>query len=212
MKVIEPHRTSSVNPGWILLAAVTYAFRVTWAYTIIPLLIALVAAIWLFNGLVKGRNLVDAAWADIDVQLQRRHDLVPRLVKVVRGYAKHEGQTLASVLKRRDQAMRARSVGEKSAIEGDLGQGLHGIIALAEAYPDLKAGENFSQLAKDLVEIEDHLQFARRFYNGATRDFNNRVERFPDQLVAKSFGFKSAEFFQAESHARGAVKVALDPS
>ncbi len=176
------------------------------------LLIALAVAVWLFNGLVRARNLVAASWADIDVQLQRRHDLVPRLVNVVRGYSKHEREALEAVTAHRDQAMRARTVGEKSAIEKDLDADLKRLIALAEAYPDLKAGENFGQLAEDLVEIEDHLQYARRFYNGATRDYNNLVERFPDQFIAQAFGFERAEFFQADAGSRAAVQVKVGPS
>ncbi len=181
----------------------------SWVFLIV-LLIALAVAVWLFNGLVKARNLVAASWADIDVQLQRRHDLVPRLVNVVRGYADHERDTLEAVIARRDEAMRARTVGEKSALEDDLDGGVKRLIALAEDYPDLKAGENFSQLADDLVDIEDHLQYARRFYNGAVRDYHNLIERFPDQFIARSFGFERAEFFQAEAGSRSAVQVKVE--
>ncbi len=180
----------------------------SWVFAVV-LLGALGVAVWLFNGLVRARNLVAAAWADIDVQLQRRHDLVPRLVNVVRAYAKHERETLEAVIARRDEALRARSVGEKSVVEDGLDGDLKRVIALAEDYPDLKAGENFTELADDLVEIEDHLQYARRFYNGATRDYNNRVERFPDQFIAQSFGFERADFFQAEAGSRGAVRVEI---
>ncbi len=171
------------------------------------MLLAAAGLAWLFNGLVKARNLVSAAWSDIDVQLQRRHDLVPRLVKVVKAYADHEKDTLEAVIAQRDQALRATSVDEISGLEKSLDASIHQLMALAEAYPDLKAGENFAGLSEDLVDIEDHLQYARRFYNGAVRDLNIRVERFPDRLIASPFGFGAAAFFQAESGARGPVDV-----
>lgn len=169
------------------------------------LLLALGYAVWLFNALVRARNLSESAWADIDVQLQRRHDLVPRLVQVVKGYAEHEKATLESVVQKRDLALRASSVGEKSEIETELDDAIGRLVVLAEAYPDLKAGENFAQLSSDLVDIENHLQFARRFYNGAVRDYNTRVEQFPDRLLAQTFGFEQAEFFQAQAGARAPV-------
>ena len=157
---------------------------------------------WIFNGLVKARNLVAAGWADVDVQLQRRHDLVPRLVKVVSAYAEHEKETLEAVTRQRDAAIRETAIDRKSELEAELDTRIHQVVAIAEAYPDLKAGESFLQLQGDLVEIEDDLQFARRFYNGAVRDFNNRVQRFPDLLAARFFGFENAAFFQADARAQ----------
>ena len=165
--------------------------------------------IWIFNGLVRARNLVDAAWADVDVQLQKRHDLVPRLVRAVRAYAEHEQGTLVEVVRHRDQAVRAQDVAEKSAVEDQLAGDIQKLVLLAEAYPELKAGENYAELARDLVEIEDHLQYARRFYNGAVRDYNNRVERVPDRFVADGFGFASAAYFQADDESRKTISVDL---
>ncbi|MDX1570592.1 MAG: LemA family protein [Xanthomonadales bacterium] len=164
-----------------------------------------------FNGLVRARNLVSAGWADVDVQLQRRHDLVPRLVKVVAAYADHEKETLEAVTAQRNEAIKAQEIAEKSRREAELDQSIHRLIALAEAYPDLKAGENFERLQQDLVEIEDDLQYARRFYNGAVRDYNIRVERFPDLLAAQAFQFEQADFFQAEDQARSAPRLGDQP-
>lgn len=169
-----------------------------------------VTMIIVFNGLVRARNLVAAGWADVDVQLQRRHDLVPRLVKVVAAYADHERETLEAVTAQRDEAIQAQAVAEKSRREAALDQSIHRLIALAEAYPDLKAGENFARLQSDLVEIEDDLQYARRFYNGAVRDYNIRVERFPDLIAARFFNFGPADFFQAEESARDRVRIGAD--
>ena len=178
----------------------------TWVLLVAGVVVGVIVAL-IFNGLVRARNLVAAGWADVDVQLQRRHDLVPRLVKVVAAYAQHERQTLEAVTAQRDQAVRAQAVDDVSRAEAALDQSIHRLIAVAEAYPELKAGENFRELQHDLVEIEDHLQFARRFYNGAVRDYNNRVERFPDLLAAKFFDFDQAPFFQAEADARHPVTV-----
>ncbi|MEM1091791.1 MAG: LemA family protein [Pseudomonadota bacterium] len=173
------------------------------------LLLALAASVWLFNGLVHARNLCASAWADIDVQLQRRHDLVPRLVKVVKAAASHERETLEAVVESRDLAVRAGVVADKGEREEALGEAISRLVILVEDYPDLKAGDSFLELNEDLVDIEDKLQYARRFYNGATREYNNRVQRFPDQLVAGSFGFKLADYFQAEADARTAATVDL---
>lgn len=178
-------------------------------FFMVLLVVAAGAGVWIFNGLVAGRNLCAAAWADVDVQLQRRHDLVPRLVKVVKAAAGHERETLEAVIARRDQALRASDMEDRSAREQVLEQSLSQLLVRVEDYPDLKAGENFQQLTEELVEIEDKLQYARRFYNGATRDYNNRVERFPDQLIANSFGFGRGEFFQAEQDARAPAEISL---
>ena len=167
-------------------------------------------AIYLFNGLVRSRNLVAAAWADIDVQLQRRHDLVPRLVEAVKAYMSHEQDTLKSVTAQRDQAVRAQAIDEKSSIETALEGSLQRLVAVAEDYPDLKASDNFRDLADDLVQIEDHLQFARRFYNGAVRDYNIRIERVPDRFLAGPMGFEPGEFFQADAGSRGPISVGMN--
>jgi LemA protein len=160
------------------------------------LLVVVAAIVVVFNELVAARNQVRAAWSDIDVQLTRRHDLVPQLVAAVQGYASYERATLTSVTELRARAMAAASVADKGQIEGELGQQVKRILALQERYPDLKASQNFLQLQRDLVGIEDHLQYARRFYNGAVRDLNNRIETFPSLVVARLANFKPAEFFR----------------
>ncbi|MEO5560099.1 MAG: LemA family protein [Dokdonella sp.] len=154
------------------------------------------AVVAVFNDLVGARNQVRAAWSDIDVQLTRRHDLVPQLVAAVHGYADYERATLTSVTELRTRAMAAASLSDKAQLEGELAQQINRILALQERYPDLKASENFLVLQRDLVGIEDHLQYARRFYNGAVRELNNRIETFPGLLIARAANFKPADFFR----------------
>ena len=166
-------------------------------------------AVFAFNRLVRLRNQVRTAWADVDVQLIRRHDLVPSLVTAVQTYAGHEQAVLTAVTELRAQAMQAQAPGTLGTIESALQEGIGRLLALREAYPDLKANENFAQLQWDLVEVEEQLQYARRFYNGAVRDLNDGVQRVPDLLVARTFGFRDAEFFQADDAGRAAVKVEL---
>lgn len=150
----------------------------------------------IYNRLVRDRNRAAGAWSDIDVQLQRRHDLVPKLVDAVGGYARHEKATLEAIATLREEAMRATSVAERSEREEELGAGVMRLIAVAEDYPDLKANENFLDLQKQLVETEDYLQFARRYYNGAVRVLNTRIESVPSNIVANLFGFQQRDFFQ----------------
>ena len=172
----------------------------------------LAACLWTmlaFNRLVRLRNQVRTAWADVDVQLIRRHDLVPALVAAVKAYAGHEQAMLAAVTELRGQAMAAQAPGQLGELEAALQQGLGRLIALQEAYPDLKANQNFAQLQRDLVDVEEQLQYARRFYNGAVRDLNDTVQRVPDRFIALPFGFAGAEFFQANESDRAAVKVEL---
>ena len=154
-------------------------------------------AIVLFNDLVAARNQVRAAWSDIDVQLMRRHDLVPQLVAAVQGYANYERATLTTLTELRSRAIGAASLADKAATEAELARQIGRILALQERYPDLKASENFLALQRDLVAIEDHLQYARRFYNGAVRDFNNRIETVPSLLIARAAHFRPAEFFRS---------------
>jgi LemA protein len=160
-------------------------------------LVAVAGAVVLFNELVAARNQVRAAWSDIDVQLTRRHDLVPQLVTAVQGYADYERATLTTVTELRTRAVAAASLADKAEIEGELGKQIDRILALQERYPDLKASESFLALQRDLVEIEDHLQYARRFYNGAVRDLNTKIETFPTLIVARAMAFKPAEFFRS---------------
>ena len=179
---------------------------------LIVLVLALLAwAVFVFNRLVRLRNQVRTAWADIDVQLQRRHDLVPSLVTAVQAYAGHERSVLEAVTQLRAQALSLRSPAALAQVEGALEQALGRLFALREAYPDLKASENFAQLQRDLVEVEDHLQFARRFYNGAVRDYHNGIARVPDLVVARTFAFREAEFFEAQPEGRAGIKVDLTP-
>ena len=179
------------------------------------LLIALIAllawGVFAFNRLVRLRNQQRTAWADIDVQLQRRHDLVPQLVNVVKAYAGHEAATLQAVTELRSEAMALKQPVQIGEVEASLEQALGRLIALKEAYPDLKANQNFAQLQEELVKVEEQLQYARRFYNGAVRDFNDGMQRFPDLLVAKIGGFTDVAFFQAEADSRAAIKLELNP-
>jgi len=182
------------------------------AYVFLLLLAALAAwAMFAFNRLVRLRNQVRTAWADIDVQLQRRHDLVPSLVAAVQAYAGHESATLQAVSELRAQALAQTRPAQLGETEASLERELGRLIALKESYPDLKANQNFAQLQQELVQVEEQLQYARRFYNGAVRDLNDGVQRVPDVFIARATGFKGAEFFQAEAGSRDAVKVEMNP-
>lgn len=163
---------------------------------IIVLAALLAAGIFYYNRLVRGRNRVDTAWSDIDVQLQRRHDLVPRLVSAVRQYAAWERATLEAVAEIRTQAMRTADIALRGELEAQLSGGVDRLIALAESYPDLKASENFLSLQEELVQTENYLQFARRYYNGSVRDYNTMVESVPGNIVAYLFQFAARPFFQ----------------
>jgi LemA protein len=160
-------------------------------------LVVVAGIVIVFNELVAARNQVRAAWSDIDVQLTRRHDLVPQLVAAVKGYADHERTTLTLLTELRSRAVAAASLADKAEAEGELAKQIDRILALQERYPDLKASDNFLALQRDLVEIEDHLQYARRFYNGAVRDFNTKIETFPSLIVARAMAFRPAEFFRS---------------
>jgi LemA protein len=167
-------------------------------------LAALLGAIVIFNLLVRDRNRVAQSWSDVDVQLLRRHDLIPRLVEMVKGYAGYERAVLANVTELRAQAASA-SPAARTAVEATVNNGVTKLVALAEAYPDLKASENFRDLHQKLVETENQIQYARRYYNGAVNLYNNRVQRFPDVVIANTFGFKQAEFFDLEDKAAAAA-------
>lgn len=156
------------------------------------------ALIAIYNGLVAKRQTVNQAFADVDVQLKQRQNLIPNLVETVKGYAAHEKETLDAVITARNSAVSAGSVGEKAAAEGMLSSALGKLFALSEAYPDLKANTNFLDLQDELSTIEDKLAAARRFYNSAVADYNTAKEQFPAVLVANSFGFEEREFFEVE--------------
>jgi LemA protein len=158
-------------------------------------IILLVTITWIYNRLVRNRNLVNEAWAGIDVQLQKRAELVPNLVTAVKGYTQHESSVLEDVAQIRSAS---QAVNDRARAESVLSRSLGRLFALAEDYPDLKASEGFQQLHASLVEIEDHLQYARRYYNGAVRDNNNLVESFPSNIIAGIFSFAEAEFFEIE--------------
>ena len=156
----------------------------------------------IYNRIIRDRNRVDAAWSDVDVQLQRRHDLVPRLVEAVKGYAGYERATLEAITALRAEAVDFASNADIGALgrkEAELDAGVRRLLAVAENYPDLKANENFLNLQKELAGTENYLQFARRFYNGSVRQYNTRVESVPGNIVAGLFGFGPREFYQKES-------------
>jgi LemA protein len=170
-------------------------------------LVAVLAAlgVLIYNGLVRLRVLARNAWSDIDVQLKRRHDLIPNIVEIVRGYASYERGTLDAVVKARAGAMAAQGPGPRGEAEGTLTAALGRLFALAEAYPQLRAVEAFGRLQSTLTELEDAIQNARRYYNAVVRDFNTKVEQFPSNLIAGLFGFRALEFFQLPDAAEGAV-------
>jgi LemA protein len=167
---------------------------------IVLLLIGIVIAlsIALYNRLVRLRNASDNAWSDIDVQLKRRHDLVPNLVETVKGYAQHEKGTFLQVTDARARALQATGPADRAVAEGNLTKALGGLFAVAEGYPQLKANENFMSLQGDLAKIEEAIQNARRYYNAIVRDLNTACEVFPSNLVASSFGFQKKEYFQLD--------------
>jgi LemA protein len=174
------------------------------------LLALLLWAAIVFNLLIRDRNRVAQAWSDVDVQLMRRHDLIPRLVEMVKGYSGYERALLTSLAELRGQSASADSARQRSEVEKNVSSGVTRLVALVEAYPDLKASENFRDLQNKLVDTENQIQFARRYYNGAVNLFNNRIQKFPDLLIANQFGFKAAEFFDLEDpRAAAAPAVAM---
>ena len=160
-----------------------------------------------YNRLVRLRNRVEAAWSQIDVQLRRRHDLIPNLVETVKGYAAHERETLEAVTKARQQAVAAQGVEEQAQAENMLTATLRQLFAVAEAYPDLKANENFLALQEELTGTESRIAFSRQFYNEQVLAYDNALETFPSNLVAGAFGFKAKEYFEAEDGTREPVRV-----
>jgi LemA protein len=165
----------------------------------------LIAAVWIFNRMIGLKVRAAGAWSDIDVQLKRRSDLVPPLVETVRGYAKHEATTFEQAAAARSQAQAASTTGERGAAESQVGRHITQIIALAEAYPELKADSIFRSLHTNLVEVEDHIQSARRYYNAVVRDYNTMLRQFPQSLVAGVIGLKPREFFELDSAGEAAA-------
>lgn len=180
--------------GWIVLGVVVVI--VIWAISI-------------YNNLVAMRQRTDQAFADIDVQLKQRHDLIPNLVETVKGYAAHEKGTLEAVIAARSRAVSVENAGpaERAAAEGAVTSALRGLFALAESYPQLRAVESFTQLQTQLAQIEDAVQNARRYYNAVVRDLNTKVVQFPSNIVAGLFSIKSREFFEAPESDRAVPQV-----
>ena len=169
--------------------------------------VLLAVGVWLYNRLIAARNLARQGFADIDVQLKRRADLVPQLVEAVRGYAGYEQALLATVTELRGNALASQRGAARFALERELGARLQQLVLLQENYPQLKADANFRDLSAKLVEVEDHLQFARRFYNGAVKQYLTGLETFPDVIVARLFGFRPLPFFETDD--RQPVEVTL---
>ena len=175
---------------------------------IVPIVILGLIGLWaisIYNKLVYNRNLVKEGWSGIETQLKRRSNLIPNLVEAVKGYIGHEKGVLEKVTEARSQTGRAATPAERGKAEGLLGQALANIFAVAEAYPELKANQNFMDLHNQLSSLEDEIQMARRYYNGTVRDFNVLIESFPSNVVAGAFGFVQAEFFEIENEADRAV-------
>lgn len=174
---------------------------------IVVVLLLIVAGI--YNGLVRAKVRVDEAWSDINVQLKRRYDLIPNLVETVKGYASHESSVFENVTAARSAAMGATGLADKAQAENQLAGTLKTLFAVAEAYPDLKANQNFLQLQEQLVDTEDKIQAARRFYNGNVRDFNTKLQVFPTNLFAHLIGFTGREFFGTDDEAAIQAPVAV---
>ena len=167
--------------------------------------VVLLLAIGMYNSLVRLKVQCDNAWADIDVQLKRRHDLIPNVVETVKGYAGHEKGTLEAVINARNRAMTAQGPAAKGEAEGMLAGALKNLFALAEAYPQLRAVESFTQLQGTLSQLEDTLQNARRYYNAVVRDLNTKIAQFPSNILAGMFNFKAREFFEVTAPAEREV-------
>ena len=160
-----------------------------------------------YNGLVSLRNRIENAWAQIDVQLKRRYDLIPNLVETVKGYASHERETLDAVINARNAGISAETPHDQAVAENQISGALKSIFALSEAYPDLKANQNFAQLQEELTGTEGRIAYARQFYNDAVLQLNTKVQSFPSNIIANMFGFREHEYFEAEGEAAGPVQV-----
>jgi LemA protein len=174
---------------------------------LVIVVLAIVVLIGMYNGLVQLRVRCDSAWSDIDVQLKRRHDLIPNLVETVKGYAAHEKGTFEDVAKFRSQAMQATTPEAKAVAENQLTGALKSLFAVAESYPELKASEEFTQLQGSLSQIEDAIQNSRRYYNAVVRDFDTKIQVFPTNILAGMFGFQQRQFFEAAATDREPVAV-----
>ncbi|HHY43410.1 MAG TPA: LemA family protein [Coprothermobacter sp.] len=173
----------------------------------IVLLVLVLIVIWIYNRLIQLKNRVQNAWHQIEVQLQRRHDLIPNLVETVKGYASHEKETFERVVNARNKAMSATTPGEMGRAEGELTQALGRLFALAESYPELKANENFLRLQEELTSTENKIAYARQAYNDTVMMYNQTIQMFPYNLLAGPMGLKPAEYYQAEQDAQNVPKV-----
>jgi LemA protein len=174
------------------------------------IVLALLAVALFYNGLVRTRNRVDNSWSQIDVQLKRRYDLIPNLVETVKGYAAHERQTLEAVTAARANAINAQQggdVGQQAQAENALSGALKSLFAVSEAYPDLKANQNFLQLQEELTSTEDRIAYARQFYNDSVLSYNNKIQVFPRNVLASTFNFEKRQYFEGDPEATGPVKV-----
>jgi LemA protein len=169
--------------------------------------LVVVWVIFLFNGLIRLKNRVEEAWSDIDVQLKRRYDLIPNLIETVKGYAKHEREVLESVTEARTRAMGAQDTKDQVEAENMLSDTLKSLFAVSENYPDLKANQNFLELQRELSDTENKIQASRRFYNGNVRDFNTKIQSFPNNMIAGTLNFKEKDFFEAGEEEKKNIEV-----
>jgi len=183
---------------------------------VIPVIILVVVLVLLalyviasYNGLVSLRNRIENAWAQIDVQLKRRYDLIPNLVETVKGYASHERDTLDAVIQARNAGMTAEGPHDQAEAENALSGALKSLFALSEAYPDLKANQNFAQLQEELTGTEGRIAYARQFYNDTVYRYNTKVQSFPANILANTFRFSEREYFQADDESRGPTQVSF---
>jgi LemA protein len=181
------------------------------ALIVILVVLVLIAlyAIASYNGLVSLRNRIENAWAQIDVQLKRRYDLIPNLVETVKGYAAHERETLDAVINARNAGMNAQGPHDQAEAENQLTGALKSLFALSEAYPDLKANQNFAQLQEELTGTEGRIAYARQFYNDTVYRYNTKIQSFPANLLAGTFRFSEREYFQADDESRGPTQVSF---
>jgi LemA protein len=179
------------------------------ALIIILVIVVLVGlyAVFSYNGLVSLRNRIENAWAQIDVQLKRRYDLIPNLVETVKGYASHERETLDAVIEARNAGMNASGPHDQAEAENQITGALKSLFALSEAYPDLKANQNFAQLQEELTGTEGRIAYARQFYNDTVYRYNTKIQSFPSNVLANAFRFSEREYFEADDESRGPTQV-----
>lgn len=176
---------------------------------IVVLVLLILYVIGTYNGLVSLRNKKDDQWSQIDVQLKRRADLIPNLVEIVKGYAKHESETLEKVIEARNTYMSAKTPEEEMKASGEITQALNKLLALSEAYPELKANQNFLGLQQDVSDTEDKISYARQFYNDSVLTYNNKVQMFPSNIIAGMFNFTKASFFEVSDSDKEAPKISF---